>query len=202
LPHSNGRPWLGICMVASIDGSTVFDGKSAGLSSDTDRDVLLTLRSFADLIIVGAGTVRAEGYGVPRKPGQRIGVVSRSGMIDLDSALFSSGAGFLILPEDAPPCSVDSVRAGIGEVDLAAALRTLPGSPRFVQAEGGASLNAALAAQDLVDEINITTSPQLIGGDGARLTAGAPSVSQRFRLAHLLEDDDFIFSRYVRARQP
>ncbi len=202
LPHSSGRPWIGLCMVASIDGSTVFGGTSAGLSSDADRDVLLTLRSFADLIIVGAGTVRAEGYGAPRTPGQRIGVVSRSGTMDLDTALFSSGAGFLILPEDAPACDVDSVRAGIGEVDLAAALCSLPGNPRFVQAEGGASLNAALAAQDLVDEINITTSPQLIGGTGARLTTGAPPLSQRFRLAHLLEDDNFIFSRYVRAAQP
>jgi len=84
-------------MVASIDGSTALDGASAGLSSDADREVLLTLRSIADLIIVGAGTVRSEGYGVPNKPGQRIGVVSRSGDVDVASRLFASGAGFLIL---------------------------------------------------------------------------------------------------------
>jgi riboflavin biosynthesis pyrimidine reductase len=56
-------------MVSSIDGSTVFDGESRGLSSDNDREVLLTLRRAADVINVGAGTVRSEGYGAPRKPG-------------------------------------------------------------------------------------------------------------------------------------
>lgn len=195
----NGRPWIGVCMVASIDGSTVFAGKSAGLSSDADRDVLLTLRSSADLIIVGAGTVRTEGYGIPRKYGQRIGVVSRTGRVDLDTPLFTSGAGFLILPQDAPPTSVDSVRAGVGELDLAAAIRALPGDPAFVQAEGGPSLNGALAACDLIDEINLTTSPQMIGGAGPRVTSDAPPLSHRFHLVHLLEDDGYLFSRYVRS---
>ena len=50
---ASGRPWLGLCMVASVDGSTVLDGESRGLSSDTDREVLLTLRRAADVILVG-----------------------------------------------------------------------------------------------------------------------------------------------------
>jgi len=194
-----GRPWVGLCMVSSIDGSTVLDGASAGLSSDIDREVLLTLRSIADMIIVGAGTVRAEGYGPPRKPGQRIGVVTRSGEIDPSLPLFVSGAGFLIMAEDSPDVSIESVRAGIGEVDLALALTRLPGRPRFVQAEGGASLNGTLAAADLLDEINITTSPLLVGGDGARATTHAPQLEHRFRLAHLIEEESYLFSRYVRA---
>src|SRR5215207_9001736 len=89
----SGRPWIGLCMVASIDGSTAIAGASAGLSSEADRQVLLTLRSVADLIVVGAGTVRAEGYGIPKKPGQRIGVVSRTGDVDMSSPLFAGGAG-------------------------------------------------------------------------------------------------------------
>jgi riboflavin biosynthesis pyrimidine reductase len=186
-------------MVTSIDGSTVLDGQSGGLSSSADREVLLTLRSFADVIIVGAGTVRSEGYGIPRKVGQRIGVVSRSGNIDLTTDLFTSGAGFLIVPEDAPPCSVFSVRAGVGELDLGAALRALPGQPQFVQAEGGPALNGALASANLIDEINLTTSPLVIGGHGPRLLSGATSLSARYQLIHLLEDDGFLFSRYVRA---
>lgn len=196
---SNGGPWVELCMVSSIDGSTVFDGESRGLSSDTDREVLLTLRRFADVIIVGAGTVRSEGYGAPRKPGQRIGVVSRTGAVDAGSALFASGAGFLIVPEDAPPSSIESVRAGVGEIDFDAALRSLPGNPAFVHAEGGPTLNGALAAANLIDEINLTTSPQIVGGDGTRLITTAPPMSRRFHLAHLLEDDGFLFSRYLRA---
>ena len=198
---ASGRPWIGLCMVASIDGSTSLDGVSAGLSSDVDRDVLLTLRRAADLIIVGAGTVRAEDYGIPKKPGQRIGVVSNSGNLDPNLPLFTSGAGFLIVPEDAPANTIESVRAGNGTVDLTAAITRLPGSPRFVQAEGGPTLNGALAAADLLDEINITTSPQVIGGHGERITAGAPALSQRFDLLEVCEDDGFVFSRYVRRRQ-
>ncbi|MEO6123381.1 MAG: dihydrofolate reductase family protein, partial [Ilumatobacteraceae bacterium] len=195
----SGRPWVGLCMVASIDGSTVLDGASAGLSSDVDRQVMLTLRSIADMIIVGAGTVRAEGYGPPRKTGQRIGVVTRTGKVDLHLPLFTSGAGFLIMADDSPELPVDTVRAGTGEIDLAVALTRLPGSPRFVQAEGGASLNGSLAASDLLDEINITTSPMVVGGAGSRATTHAPALSHRYSLAHLIADDNFLFSRYVRA---
>ena len=188
-------------MVSSIDGSTSLGGVSAGLSSDVDRDVLLTLRRAADLIIVGAGTVRAEDYGIPKKPGQRIGVVTNSGRLDPDLPLFTSGAGFLILPADAPPNPIESVRAGRGVVDLAAAITRLPGAPQFVQAEGGPTLNGALAAADLIDEVNLTTSPQVIGGHGDRVTAQAPPLIHRFDLASLCEDEGFLFARYVRRRE-
>jgi riboflavin biosynthesis pyrimidine reductase len=197
-PRPDGRPWLGVCMVASIDGSTVVHSNSRSLSSKTDQEVLLTLRDLADVLIVGAATVRIEGYGPPRKRGQRVGVVSRRGDVDASSALFTSGAGFLILPEDAPPTSVDAVRAGIGEVDFARALGQLDAN--FVQAEGGALLNGALSAADVIDELNLTISPQLAGGDGPRVTSGAAQVSRKMRLAHVLEDEGFLFTRYLRAR--
>ncbi|MEP7048009.1 MAG: dihydrofolate reductase family protein [Ilumatobacteraceae bacterium] len=197
-PRPLDRPWVGVCMVASIDGSTVIDSNSRGLSSKTDQEVLLTLRDLADVLIVGAATVRIEGYGPPRKPGQRVGVVSRSGDVDVSSSLFASGAGFLILPDDAPPTPVDSVRAGVGGVDLAAALGQL--DAEFVQAEGGALLNGALSAADVIDEINLTISPQLAGGDGPRVTSGSVQLSRQMRLAHLLEDDGFLFTRYLRVR--
>jgi len=197
-PRPARRPWVGVCMVSSIDGSTVLDHTSRALSSDTDQEVLLTLRDLADVLIVGAATVRIEGYGPPRKPGQRVGVVSRRGDVDVTSALFASGAGFLIMPDDAPPTSVDSVRAGTGEVDLGAALGQL--DVGFVQAEGGAKLNAALAAADVIDELNLTISPQIVGGDGPRVTSGTTALPRRMRLAHLLEDDGFLFTRYLRDR--
>jgi riboflavin biosynthesis pyrimidine reductase len=196
-PRPIDRPWLGLCMVSSIDGSTVIDSNSRSLSSKADQEVLLTLRELADVLIVGAATVRIEGYGPPRKSGQRVGVVSRRGDVDATSRLFTSGAGFLILPDDAPPTSVESVRAGIGDVDLAGALAQLDAD--FVQAEGGALLNGALAAADLIDELNLTISPQIAGGDGPRVTGGAAQLSRRMRLAHVLEDDGFLFTRYLRA---
>lgn len=197
-PRPAERPWVGLCMIASLDGTTVVENTSRALGSPADQAVLLGLRRLADLIIVGAGTVRIEGYGPPAKPGQRVGVVSRRGDVDLGHALFTSGRGFLIVPETAPDLPVDTVRAGTDAVDLAAALAHLDAD--FVQAEGGAALNAALAEADLIDELNLTVSPQIAGGDGPRLTQGATPLGHRLDLAHVLEDDGFLFTRYVRRR--
>lgn len=204
--HDDGRtPWVTLSMVASIDGSTVIDGRSGQLSSRTDGAVLAQLRSVADVIVVGAGTVRQEGYGRPRKDGQRIGVVTSTGDVDLDSDLFGSGAGFLIVPEDAEiGHDVDAVRAGTGRVDLASAIRRLSGlvgACAVVQAEGGAALNAALVDADVLDELNITTSPATVGGEGRRLTAGAGDHLHRFDLTQLaIDDESFLYGRWLRRR--
>ncbi|MHB1129421.1 MAG: dihydrofolate reductase family protein [Ilumatobacteraceae bacterium] len=196
--HPDGRPWIGLCMVMSIDGSTVVDGDSQALSGPADRDVMAGLRRLADVIVVGASTVRKEGYGPPSKPGLTVGVVTRSGNLNLESELFSSGAGFLILPKDTPILnpSVRCVRAGHGIVDLPAAMQQLNGT--FVQLEGGPALNAAMFAADLVDEINVTISPLVVGGAGPRLTDSAPNLHSRYDTAHVIHDDGFLFVRYVR----
>ena len=55
-----------------------------------------------------------------------------------------------------------------------------------------------VAAAGLVDELNLTVSPQLNGGNGPRLTAGAPDLVAPMQLAHVLEDNGFLFTRYVR----
>lgn len=200
-------PWVGMCMVSSIDGTTAVDGTSAKLSSDNDSAVLSRLRQLADVIVVGAGTVRDEGYGAPRKEGQRIGVVSRSGRLDFDSELFRSGAGFLISSESGAadvPDGIDVVRAGRDEVDLVRAFRALPelvDVARFVQVEGGAALNGACFAADLIDEINLTTSPGTFGGPGPRLASDAPAHHHRFEIAQLAVDDEsFVYTRWLRRR--
>jgi riboflavin biosynthesis pyrimidine reductase len=193
--HPN-RPWIGLCMVASVDGSTVVDQRSAGLSSPTDSKVLHTLRDLADVILVGAATVRIEGYGAPARRGQRVGVVSRTGDVDPSSELFTSGAGFLVIPESAPPSDVPAIRAGVGELDLRAAVAQI--EARFVQCEGGATLNAAMFDADVIDEINLTVSPQVCGGDGPRLAAGAGDLVRPYRLAQICEEDGFLFTRYLR----
>lgn len=202
------RPWIGLCMVASLDGSTVVDGVSAGLSSENDLGVLLRLRALADVIVVGAGTVRGEGYGPPSKPGQRIGVVTARGSVDTSTELFTSGAGFVIttLQSEFDERGVDVIRAGAAEVDLGAAIARIPDvcpGTRFIQAEGGPTLNGALAAADLLDELNITTSPATVGGTGPRLVSNAPDHSNRYDLAQMVVDDEaFVFSRWLRRRSP
>ena len=165
-------------------------------SNPTDQQLLITLRSLVDIVLVGAGTVRAEGYGPPKRPDLRIAVVSRTADFDFDQPLWTSGRAMLVLPVDAPAVPVPSVRAGVGTIDLAAAVAQL--DARVVQAEGGSTLNGMLAAAGLVDELNLTVSPQLNGGNGPRLTAGAPELVTPMQLAHVLEDDGFLFTRYVR----
>ena len=198
--HSSGRPSIGLCMVMSIDGSTVVEGKSTLLSNPADRDVLIALRSAAETIVVGAGTIREEMYEVPSKMGLRVGVVTRTGKMDLNTNLFKSGVGFLIMPEDAkqPDTEFDLeiVRAGKGNVDLQLAMSQLPGT--FVQLEGGALLNASMFAANLVDEINLTISPMVTGADSPRLANGAPPLHSDYEVAHILEDNGFMFIRYLR----
>ena len=198
--HSTGRPSIGLCMVMSIDGSTVVEGKSTLLSNPADRDVLIALRSAAETIVVGAGTIREEMYEVPSKKGLRVGVVTRTGKVDLNTNLFKSGVGFLIMPEDAkqPDTEFDLeiVRAGKGNVDLQLAMSQLPGT--FVQLEGGALLNASMFAANLVDEINLTISPMVTGADSPRLANGAPPLHSDYEVAHILEDNGFMFIRYLR----
>jgi riboflavin biosynthesis pyrimidine reductase len=200
-------PWVGLCMVASIDGSTAVDGTSAKLSSPTDSAVLNRLRQFADVIIVGAGTVRDEGYGAPRRAGQRIGVVSRSGRLDYASELFTSGAGFVISSvagANDVPAGIDVLRAGADNVDLAGvlgALAGLVGTADFVQVEGGSALNGAFFEADLIDEINLTTSPAAFGGPGPRLTSDSPAHAHRYDVAQLsIDDESFVYTRWLRRR--
>jgi riboflavin biosynthesis pyrimidine reductase len=201
------RPWVGLCMVASIDGSTAVAGTSAKLSSPTDTAVLARLRRLADVIVVGAGTVRDEGYGAPRKQGQRIGVVTRSGRLDYDSELFSSGAGFVITSETgAPgiPAGIDVVRTGHEHIDLVAAIDRLPavaGNASYVQLEGGAALNGSMLDADLIDEINVTTSPATFGGSGPRLATGSSAHTHRFDVSQLaIDDESFVYTRWLRRR--
>jgi riboflavin biosynthesis pyrimidine reductase len=196
------RPWVGLCMIASLDGSTVVAGRSGGLGNATDSRVLGALRRAADVVLVGARTVRAEGYGPPTQPALRIGVVTARG-VDTDTELFASGAGFLVLPDDGPPApaGIAVVRAGQGRVDVGVAVRrlgTVVETPRFVQCEGGPHLNGSLLAADLVDELDLTVSPVLVGGDGPRPTSAAPPTFERFDLAHLATDDGYLYGRWVR----
>lgn len=191
-------------MIASLDGSTVVNGRSGALGAAGDRAVFAALRRSADAIIVGSATARAEQYRAPKRAGQRIGVVTTTGSVDQSTDLYSSGAGFLVMPEDGPaaPPGIDVVRAGEGTVDLGVALARLGeimAPPGFVQAEGGARLNAGLIDAGCVDELNVSIAPLIVGGGGARLVSGAADTMQPFDPVHILADDDgYLFSRWVR----
>jgi riboflavin biosynthesis pyrimidine reductase len=97
---------------------------------------------------------------------------------------------------DAPPVPVDSIRAGVGTIDFVSVIQQLPEG--IVHVEGGPQLNAALLDADLVDALNITVSPKLVGARGPSLSV-APHALRRFALASVEQRDNFAFVRYVRS---
>ena len=123
--------------------------------------------------------------------------IVRNILITLVAALFPALRGARLHP-------VDGLRAGTDRLDLplaVARLHELVNEVRYVAAEGGPTLNAALATHDLVDELDLTVSPRFAGSTAPRMSVGGEPVDRRFELAHLLVDTDgFVFSRWVRRR--
>lgn len=199
-PRGTGRPWVGLCMVSSLDGTTEIEGRSGALGNSTDIEVLRALRQRADVVIVGSRTAHTEQYRAPSKPGQRVGVVTATGNVDLSLPLFVSGAGFLITTARAQTHGLDAIRSGDENVDLHSAFLQLAAD--VVHVEGGPTLNAALLQSDLVDELNLTVSPHLVGGTGQRVVAPATAEQLRsMQLVHVATDDSFLFLRYARCAQ-
>lgn len=223
-PEPTGRPWVALNMVTSVDGATAVDGASAGLSGEADRSIFHLLRSLADIVLVGAGTVRLEGYGPPAVPdavqavrterGQapvpRIAVVTRTLDLDFSSRLFTTAHEKpLIITAESLPAGRRAaagnrarvITCGEDEVDLARALGELSElGARLVLCEGGPTLNGALIAAGLVDEMCITLAPLVVGGDSHRLSvAGDPlAAPEPMVLDHLLEDGGTLFFRWLR----
>lgn len=220
-PHAH-RPWVVVNMVASLDGAIAVDGRSGALGGPADKAMFAALRAIADVILVGAGTVRAERYGPPRPSDEaraarvargqdeapRLAVVTRSLDLDPRARLFAEAETppYVVTTTSAPPDRVASldtvatvVAAGDGEVDLSAALARLAADgAQVVLCEGGPSLNADLLAAGCIDEWALTVSPLVVGGSAGRATAGAaPPDLTRFALARLLEADGLLLGRWI-----
>jgi riboflavin biosynthesis pyrimidine reductase len=222
--------WVRANMIASVDGAISLDGRSGGLSGAGDRLMFWVLRSLADVILVGAGTARAERYGPVRPvdlwPSLRYGraalppiaVITRHLDLDLDGRLFGyrgESARPIVLTTAAAPKDklaatarvAEVIVAGEDDVPAAAAVDALASRGHHrILTEGGPGLLGQLADGGLLDELCLTISPILEGGHSPGRVAVAPQGGQgkptALRLASLLEDDGFLFSRYVRASAP
>jgi riboflavin biosynthesis pyrimidine reductase len=201
---ARARPAVRLNMIASIDGATAVAGVSGGLGGPADQALFEVLRSQADVVLVAAGTVRAEHYGPLDVP---VAVLSRSCRLDWDSAFFTAAITppIVVTVAEAPAHErkkaadlADIVIAGERDVDLAAALGELAGRGYArVLAEGGPSLNGQLVAAGLLDELCLTVSPLLAGGDAKRILAGpALPPGPGWQLRSLCEQDGFLFLRY------
>ncbi|MEM8619315.1 MAG: dihydrofolate reductase family protein [Actinomycetota bacterium] len=199
-----GRPYVALTMIAALDGSTAIDRESTPLPNDTDAAVLRQARSLADVILIGASTVRIGGYRTVSRPGQRIAVVSSSLDLDLAAPPFTTGDGFLVTTDDAAvPPGIEVVRAGSRRVDIGRAMEALGVlGIEHVSAEGGSRLNGAVLDAGEPDELNLTLSPRLVGGEGPRLTRGAAIVDHRLELAAMFVDEEsYVFSRWRKNEQ-
>lgn len=217
------EPRVRMNFVSSLDGAGTHEGRSGALGNEDDKFVFDTLRLLSDVILVGAGTVRAEGYGGidstaadaswrnlrgwPPRP--RVAIVSSR--LDLDPAhgvFTDSPLRPLVLTHAAAPADrraalaevADVLICGETEIDpvamvLALAVRGMP----QILCEGGPHLFGALIAADCVDELCLSLSPVLEGGSAGRISSGGAQTSRPMTLLHALPAGDMLFLRYERA---
>jgi riboflavin biosynthesis pyrimidine reductase len=211
--------------VTSIDGAVTLDGLSAGLSSKDDQNLLGLLRQLADVVLVGAGTLRAEQYnglrlgkvrrewrasqGLPENP--VLAVVSARLDLSPGSSVFTEAPvrPIVITCESAPGDQrkalaevADVLVCGEDVVDLTKAVEALAerGLPQIL-CEGGPHLLGTLTSADLVDEMCLTVSPLLAGPGARRITDGIASTQvHQLKPLHVLNGDDgYLFLRYGRS---
>jgi riboflavin biosynthesis pyrimidine reductase len=207
-PEVDGRPSVRLDMVASVDGATAIGGVSGGLGGPADKRVFQALRSLADVIMVAAGTVRAEHYGPSTVP---IAIVTRSCLLDWEAPLFTAPetTPVIVTVATAPADNreradevADVIVVGDHDVDLTRAVAALgERGARRVLAEGGPTFNGHLAAAGLLDEVCLTVSPSIVSGTSKRIVTGTHLQSPvGMTLRSLCEDDGLLFLRYRAAR--
>ncbi|EFQ82497.1 riboflavin biosynthesis protein RibD C-terminal domain protein [Aeromicrobium marinum DSM 15272] len=212
--------WVRAMMVTTLDGAAAGpDGLSGSISSPEDRDVLVAVRRHADVVLIGAGTLRGERYSPMtarasdaqqrHEAGQRSAptLAVLSGSLDLPWDLpvwaGSTHRPVVLSRDDADPGRIATARTHADLVllpDLAPA--TIIGALverglRRIVCEGGPSLLRELMVAGLVDEADITVSPLFVGTSQSSVTE-TMAVPARFRLVHLLESDGTLMARYTK----
>jgi riboflavin biosynthesis pyrimidine reductase len=187
------RPWVSGIMVSSLDGRATLDGTSRKLGGPQDLQMLLALRRRADALIVGPGTVAAEGYGPLPCPAV---LVSRSFRLPWEAGLFAA-PGQRVLVYTRAEGSVPDVPAEVElvpEDDLRAVLADLRarGIERLL-CEGGPTVNRALLDAGLLDELFLTLSPT-ISGEGPPIITDGPSAPLTLRSVATADGD--LYLRY------
>lgn len=198
--------WLRLNFIASVNGSVAGpDGTSQSLTNRTDRRILGAIRRAADVVLVGASSVRTEGYFLPRSAPLAILTGSGDLMGHRIPADVAPG-GVIVL---CPPAAVDAVRGSLG--GAAAAVVELEG-PRIdpavaiaalhdlghdsIVCEGGPTLASQLLAADLVDELCLSLSPQIVPLH-AHLIPGLVTGKQVHLEQLLLDEESTLYARWV-----
>jgi riboflavin biosynthesis pyrimidine reductase len=220
--HDRAVAQVRVNFIASLDGAATVDGLSGGLNNDDDKLVFDTLRLLTDVILVGAGTVRAEGYGGIRLSDEdavwrvKAGLAAQppvaivSGRLDLDpgNAVFTEASTRpIVLTHASAPTErraalaavADVVDCGDESIDQRRLVQELAarGLPQIL-CEGGPHLFGDLVAADCVDELCLSLAPVLEGGSAGRIIFGEAVATRAMELRHVLRAGDMLFLRYVR----
>ncbi|QUR67107.1 pyrimidine reductase family protein [Mycobacterium spongiae] len=225
-PEGQDSTWVRANFITSLDGGATVDGTTGGLAGPGDRFVFNLLRELADVIVVGAGTVRTEGYsgaqlGVAQRQRRQarnqseipqLAIVTGSGQLDRSLGVFTR-------TEVSPlvfTCSdvADETRRRLADlaevidcsgddptrVDEARLVALLAGRDlRRILTEGGPTLLGAFVAREMVDDLCLTIAPVVVGGQASRIATSPTQLITQMRRAHILTDDaGYLYTRYVR----
>jgi riboflavin biosynthesis pyrimidine reductase len=211
--------WLMINMITSVDGAFVVDGSSTPLGDDDDRALFHALRAVSDVVLVGAGTVRSENYrpvalpeevrearvGAGRSPEPVLAIVTARLDLDPGARVFSDPGRrpLIVTHEDADRDRLESLSPvadlrKLGSLD-GQAIRSSLERYGVILCEGGPTLNGHLFSDGVVDELNLTVAPLVVGGPSKGLAGGDRlSPPPELRLERVFRGDRSLFLRYVR----
>lgn len=225
VPRDRATPRVRANFVASVDGSATAAGRTRDLGGPADLLVFDLLRRLCDVVVVGAGTVRDEGYGPMRLGDEAVAwrraaglpdhpvfaIVSGSLGLDPTSGVFADApVRPVVLTHDGAPRRArarldevaDVVSCGRDRVDPRLLVRALAerGLPQ-VHTEGGPALFGDLVAAAVVDELCLTVSPNLEGGAGPRIVAAREAMALKgLALDHVLLSGDMLLTKWSRRR--
>jgi riboflavin biosynthesis pyrimidine reductase len=215
-------PRTRVNFISSLDGAATHDGLSGGLNNPADKVVFDTLRMLSDVVVVGAGTIRAEGYGDIRLEPDAAAWRRSEGLVEQPAiAIVSSNLDIapthpifattnprpMVITHAASPVDRRTALAQVAEVlvcgeeavDIRLMVETLTaaGYPQIL-CEGGPHLLGALIEADCVDEFCLTLSPVLEGGSAGRVAQGGAQATRRMALLDTFAVEDMLFLRYER----
>ena len=219
--ESSQRPYTVVNMVTSVDGRITVGERVGSLTSTLDQSLLAGLRAQADVVLVGAATVRAEGYGRLLRDNERearvaagldreplLCVLTRSVTFDPVPEAFRSPEMRVIVATSSPDGELPTTGAQVDYLryasDPAVPIVTLVEDlahrydARVCVCEGGPDVAAEVVNAGVCNELFVSVSPQLVGGLGQTgLLSAALRSSRTLRLRSLARGDDHVFLRYV-----
>jgi 5-amino-6-(5-phosphoribosylamino)uracil reductase len=198
-PPGGDRPFLLVNMIATADGRATIAGRTRPIANRADYELFHALRARVDAVMVGAETVRVEGYG----PMAALGVlVTRSVQVSPNSGLLAAPENRVVVltpsaDAELPPCAAE-VRYLRGPLEEGVRrLRTELGVGS-VLCEGGPAILGELVRAGLVDELHLVVAPLLAGGEDPLtiVTGAAVEPPAGLALLSVHESGGYLFLRY------